>query len=83
MLSKNTVNYMEFYMLRKIDPELTRLVNVILNPDRGYMDIMESPDDPNTFYIVEYHGSENDEIAEFDTKYIDFAYALIYRVCGY
>jgi hypothetical protein len=70
-------------MSRQIDPELTRLLDIVLEPSRGYMDISEETADPNTFYIVEYHGSDYDKIAEFSIKYIDFAYALIYHECGY
>lgn len=70
-------------MSRQIDPELARLIDVVLEPSRGYMDISEETADPNTFYIIEYRGSDYDKIAEFSMKYIDFAYALICHECGY
>lgn len=71
-------------MSRQIDPELARLIDIVLDPSRGYMDISEENGEfGDTFYIVEYHGSDYDKIAEFSMRYIDFAYALIYHECGY
>lgn len=70
-------------MTRRIDSELTRLISVVLNPDRGYMNVLESHDDSNIFYVIEYIGEDYETIAEFNVKYIDFAYALIYSVCKY